>query len=173
VSAALQGKELLDQYKTRLWMSDGKIIYLTDGMTKSARPKERHSLGDMVIHAVADVPKTDREEIKRFLAALHEQAARAIGDTDPATCRSQLTSRTPSHGFRPDTKSVPSMSLHGWPVITAITGTTCTSRPGLFALKPNRMSAATPRIQNGCSRSSSTRTQTRGKGLISAKSNPR
>jgi hypothetical protein len=63
-------------------MSDGKIIYLTDGMTKSARPKERHSLGEMVIHAVADVPKTDRKQTKVFLTAIHEQAARAIGDSE-------------------------------------------------------------------------------------------
>jgi hypothetical protein len=78
-----QGRELLDQYKTRLWMSDGKIIYLINGVTKSAKPKERHSLGDMVIHAAADpVAKPDGEHLTRFMNALHEQAARAVGDAE-------------------------------------------------------------------------------------------
>jgi hypothetical protein len=63
-------------------MSDGKVIYLMNGVTTSAKPKERHSLGDMVIHAVAEVPKTDREQAKLFLTAIHEQAERAIGDAE-------------------------------------------------------------------------------------------
>jgi hypothetical protein len=78
-----QGRELLDQYETRLWMSDGKIIYLMNGVTKSAKPKERHSLGDMVIHASADpVAKPDGDQVTIFMKALHEMAAGAIGDAE-------------------------------------------------------------------------------------------
>ena len=48
---------------------------------KSAAPK-RYSLDGMVIHAVAEVPKTDRDHATRFMTALHEQAARAIGGAE-------------------------------------------------------------------------------------------
>jgi hypothetical protein len=70
-------QSLLKQYGTRFWYSDGKIIYLEEP-TMLTRPvtarltPNGYSLDGMVIHAAAEKPKTDREEIKRFLTALHE-----------------------------------------------------------------------------------------------------
>jgi hypothetical protein len=94
-------KSLLKQYGTPLWFSsDGKIIHLLSpektkggkgtnakpgwlkGGTKGAAPK-LHKLEGMVIRAAADpMAKPDGEHLLRFMRALHEQAARAIGDAE-------------------------------------------------------------------------------------------
>jgi hypothetical protein len=81
-------QSLLKQYGTRFWYSDGKIIYLEEPtmLTRPVTPgltPNGYSLDGMVIHAGADPSaKPDGEQIKRFMNALHEQAARAIGDSE-------------------------------------------------------------------------------------------
>jgi hypothetical protein len=105
----LSAAELLNQYSTPLWISDGKIIYLSPEESKLV-PK-RYSLGDMVIHAAADpVTKPDVERVTHFMKAVHEQAERSIGGVERLGYLQMSVLVPDSKGMVP-TKSAPSTSV--------------------------------------------------------------
>jgi hypothetical protein len=69
-------EEIAEGDGTRVWLSDGRIIYLPP--IRSAANKGRYKLEGMVLHAVADRSAAPNPEtVREFLRHFHYYAARA------------------------------------------------------------------------------------------------